>query len=286
MQYEEFCRENSYPDGIVREERVLRLIDGVPKRGNPARPRGDGDNFGYNYYNLDQSLSAMVDLHEKQRNDPKNPHLDMNPVLRDPAIKQLEKRLETECRTTNTNDSEDRGENTIQDGYTFEQMLLMSQNHLNAENHIGYNLRDCMTLLLNHMMMLRGEVSEFIDLKRCFSLEFKDEGPTRCSVFVMKIVNGNKNQDPKNLYSGAIRHKEVNACDFGALDFYLFQRFHDDGQDCKSSIAPSTEIYAVYRASELAGVKSKELSHTGRGSGASDVEMAGASVDRIKRIER
>ncbi|CEP13751.1 hypothetical protein [Parasitella parasitica] len=226
--------------------------------------------------------------------------------LRWKTIKQLDQRLEIECRIYNANNLEGPGENSIQDGYTFEQMILVSQNHLNAEKYIGSNLRDRMTLLLNHMMMLRGEVSRFIDLKHCFSLEFKDEGPTRCPVFVMMIVNGKTNQEHKKLYSGVIRHKEVNACAFGALGFYLFQRFHEDGedfprfedksdqfpiklckgQDHKSSIAPSTKIDAVHRAFKLAGVKSKKLTHAGRGSGARDAEMAGASVDHIKRMGR
>ncbi|CEP19609.1 hypothetical protein [Parasitella parasitica] len=126
-------QENGYPDVIVTEERVLRFIDIVAKRGNSGRPRGDGSNFGYSYHNLAQYLSAMVDLHKKQRNDSKNRYLNMNPILRGPAIKQLDQHLEIESRINNANDLEDSGENSIQDGYTFEQMILMSQNHLNAE---------------------------------------------------------------------------------------------------------------------------------------------------------
>lgn len=39
------------------------------------------------------------------------------------------------------------------------------------------------------------------------------------------ILNGKTNQDNQKLYSGVIRHKNVNTCAFGAVGFYLFHRF-------------------------------------------------------------
>ncbi|CEP19672.1 hypothetical protein [Parasitella parasitica] len=166
MQYEEFCRENGYPDFIVTEERVLRFIDMVAKRGNPARPRGDGSNFGDSYHNLAQYLSAMVDLHKKQRNDPKTRHLNMNLVLRGPAIKQLDQRLEIECRINNANDLKDPGENSIQDGYTFEQMILIGILDVNSEHYticgadFLHLLKKLHVIILQDAVLLRQQNSK------------------------------------------------------------------------------------------------------------------------------
>ncbi|CEP15369.1 hypothetical protein [Parasitella parasitica] len=96
------------------------------------------------------------------------------------------------------------------------------------------------------------------------------------------IVNSKTNQEHKKIYSGGIQHKEVNAYAFGALDLCLSQRFHEDNDDFPR-FQDKSDWFSI-RAFKLTRVESKKLTHAGRGSGARDTEMAGATVDRIKRM--
>ncbi|KAI9486774.1 MAG: hypothetical protein EXX96DRAFT_472988, partial [Benjaminiella poitrasii] len=66
-------------------------------------------------------------------------------------------------------------------------------------------------------------------LNHLFSLEFKDKGAIKCPVFVMMITGGKTNQKQNRLYSGVIRHKNVQTCAFGSVVLYLFHRFHIQG---------------------------------------------------------
>lgn len=60
-------------------------------------------------------------------------------------------------------------------------------------------LRDRMVLLMNHMMLLRGETSREIDLSHMFSLEFTDEGVARCPVFFYDLEWKDKSGQSKAL---------------------------------------------------------------------------------------
>lgn len=44
------------------------------------------------------------------------------------------------------------------------------------------------------------------------------------------LCTGKMNQEGAQLFSGVIRHRDVDACAFGAVGIYLFQRFHLDGE--------------------------------------------------------
>ncbi|KAI9264676.1 hypothetical protein EDC94DRAFT_693397 [Helicostylum pulchrum] len=72
---------------------------------------------------------------------------------------------------------------------------------------------------------IEAEVAEEVRLM------FKDEGATRCPVLVMMITGGTSNQEQQRmLYSGLIRHRNVQTCAFGAVGMYLFHRFHVKGE--------------------------------------------------------
>ncbi|KAI9325988.1 transcriptional activator of glycolytic enzymes-domain-containing protein [Pilaira anomala] len=139
----------------------------------------------------------------------------------------------------------------------------------------GDELRDRMVFLLNHMMMLRGETLRSTNLNHLFSLEFKDEGATRCPVFVMMITGGKTNQEMNKLYSGVIRHKNVYTCAFGALT---------RGQKADKSVSYNTQLTSIDNAFEAIGFNSKKKTHSGRQAVAREAEMAGLSLDHIRRV--
>ncbi|KAG2212224.1 hypothetical protein INT45_008091 [Circinella minor] len=156
------------------------------------------------------------------------------------------------------------------------------------------------------MMMLRGETLRDTNLNHLFSLEFKDEGTTRCPVFVMMIMGGKTNQEQHKLYSGIIRHKNVQTCAFGAVGFFLFHRFHVQGEtfpdfsknenwfDIKLArgrslnkpVSYNTQLNSVNNAFAAVGINSVKKTHSGRQAGAREAEMAGFSHDHIRRVGR
>lgn len=159
-----------------------------------------------------------------------------------------------------------------------------------------------MMFLLNHMMILRGENLWDTNLNHMFSLEFKNEGATRCPVFVMMI----KNDEQHKLYSGVIRHKNVQTCAFGAVGFYLSHRFHVKGEAfpdftlsenwfksklargraIDKSVAYNTQLTSINKALAAVGINSVKKTHSGRQAGAREAEMAGLSHDHIRRVGR
>jgi hypothetical protein len=55
-------------------------------------------------------------------------------------------------------------------------------------------------------------------------MDLPDEGATCCPASVLMVDFGKQNQDHEKHYSALIRHKDVMACGFGAIGFYLFHQ--------------------------------------------------------------
>jgi hypothetical protein len=119
------------------------------------------------------------------------------------------------------------------------------------------------------------------------------------------MYNWGKNS-PKKItqYSGAIRHKGVNVCAFGAVGLYLFFRFHVEnepfpdftnneiwfdiklvkGSNCLTPIAAATQTDSVTKIFDACGISSKKKTHSGRGSGARTAEQSGMSAELIRQM--
>ena len=135
--------------------------------------------LAYSHETLKMHIKALVDLVHKQKVE----HQGM---------------MELKHLCSNARRSEnfiDPGIGSIQDGYTPEQFIEVANHYLGRKKMAGDALRDRMVFLLNHLMMLRGESLREVNLNHMFSLEFKDEGATRCPVFVMMIIGGKTNQE-------------------------------------------------------------------------------------------
>lgn len=260
---------------------------------------------GYSHETLKQYIKACVDLHNKQKTQYQGTLSIAHP--RGETLKSFEstlKKLSAEGRQSE--DYVDPGIGSIQDGYNSEQLVSVADYYLQREKMAGAALRDRMVLLLNHMMMLRGETLRSANLSHIFPLEFKDEGATRCPVFVMMITGGKTNQEGHKLYSGVIRHKNVNTCAFGATGFYLFHRFHVQGEqfpdfssnrnwfniklargrEAEKGVSYNTQLASVNKAFTEVGINSKKKTYSGRQAGAREAEMAGLSLDHIRRVGR
>lgn len=261
--------------------------------------------IGYSHETLKMHIKALVDLYNKQKVEYQGVMELKHP--RGESLKNYEKSLKRLCSAARrSEDFIDPGIGSIQDGYNAEQLIQIADYYLERKKMAGDALRDRMMFLLNHMMMLRGETLRSTNLNHRFTLEFKDEGATRCPVFVMMIIGGKTNQEQHKLYSGVIRHKNVQTCAFGAVGLYLFHRFHIKGeafpdfslkenwfntklargQNIDKSIAYNTQRTSISNAFKAVGVNSLKKTHTGRQAGAQEAEMAGLSHDHIRRVGR
>jgi len=261
--------------------------------------------LGYSHETLKMHIKALVDLYNKQKveyqgvMDLKHPRGD--------TLKSFESSLKRLCsESRQSGNFVDPGIGSIQDGYNSEKLVQVADYYLRRKKMAGDALRDRMMFLLNHMMMLRGETLREANLNHMFSLKFKDEGSTRCPVFVMMITGGKTNQEHYKLYSRVIRHKNVQACAFGAIGFYLFHRFHVKGEafpdftlnenwfktklargrSADKAVSYNTQLTSINKAFAEVGVNSVKKTHSGRQAGAREAEMAGLSHDHIRRVGR
>ncbi|CEG76969.1 hypothetical protein RMATCC62417_11788 [Rhizopus microsporus] len=98
---------------------------------------------------------------------------------------------------------EDRARHTSQDGYTPEELVKLSIFYFKEGKE--KSSRDQVLFLMQYMMLLCDESTRDIELCNLFSLEFKDERFSECSVLVLRLDHG-KTVKERIQYTGAIRH--------------------------------------------------------------------------------
>jgi hypothetical protein len=84
---------------------------------------------------------------------------------------------------------------------------------------------------LSHYGLMRGQNVRGMELPDLFSLPLEGEGPTDCIAVVSSMRNGKTNAFGKLEYGAMIRAKNVEACGISTLGFYLFERFHLNGEN-------------------------------------------------------
>lgn len=118
---------------------------------------------------------------------------------------------------------------TYKDGYTTEEELAQLANFFARRNNIE-GLRDGLTMLLQHYMMLRSDNVlrlEFADLSS--QLMPPTEGPTRPTLLVFQTRQGKTNQLGRLLYTAFTRAKREDICAVGCLALYFFVRCASPG---------------------------------------------------------
>jgi hypothetical protein len=175
-------------------------------------------------------IKAVVDLHACQASR----NLVSEPSVRGKALKAWLKSRQYGERQRYRNSYQDRALNSIQDGYTPEELIKISMFFF-AEGK-EQSFRDRMVFLMQHMMLLRGENTRDMDLADLFPLQFKDEGFSECPVLVVRMDHGKTTKFGTLQYAGTIRHRDHRVCAFGALAMYFFYRWHITNEDFPDSI--------------------------------------------------
>jgi hypothetical protein len=222
---------------------------------------------------LEGYVKPLVDLYSTQQS--------LNPISKPhPPGKALKELLRTYKRKRAMNkrvEYQDRGEGTVQDAYTMEELGRVAAYFFRLGTRKG--LRDRMDLLLGHALMARGESTRKIQLPDLFAMDLKDEGPSECVAAMVIMDQGKVNQFGRVEYGGFIRHRDVEVCAVGALAIYLFWRFHVvgeafpdlrdrrswhdihvlDGKDPKKEISYSPQARSLKKAMEVCDVQSAKV---------------------------
>ncbi|KAG2219641.1 hypothetical protein INT45_012342 [Circinella minor] len=264
--------------------------------------RDDGETMALGYESNQQYIKAVIDLYHDQVAAGVNSH----PHPRGQKVNTWRKGKAKHNRDTLRENFTDRGVRTLQDGYDYNKMVAVSLYFFTNRDHEPVaEMRNCASFLMHHMMMLRGENSRFAEFADLFGINFPEdeENSTPCPVLAFHSDFGKTLANGNRMYFVTIRHKDVRVCAFGAIAFYLFYRFHmsnekfpkftknEDwyglkllkGKDAKKQMVYTTMNAPIVCAFRQCNITSLHTTHAGRGSGARDAELRGATEDQLRR---
>lgn len=185
-------------------------------RGNKFKKNADGSPAPLGRESVLAYVKAVVDLYHQQVEAGFNKHT----MARGPIVKRfLDTHTKKETRRKRT-EYEDRGKNTLNDGYTDQELLRINQYFL-VQNNI-FSLRNKVCFSMSHAMLMRSETALGTQLPDLFIMELKNQGPSSCFAIVATITFGKTNKDGKIQYGSALRHRDVEVCPHGAFAQYFF----------------------------------------------------------------
>ncbi|KAG2776784.1 hypothetical protein PC116_g7881 [Phytophthora cactorum] len=160
----------------------------------------------------------MVDLWKQQA----RAHINSNPSPRIEVVKTLLKVTEYEKDERKRKTMEDRGADTMLDGYTTtDQIRRISQFFWDNVREPGTRLRNMLAFLLCHYALMRGKM----ELADIHSVNLENEGYSPCRAVVLVMRQGKTNQVGRIEVGAFLRNKSVELCPHGLLAFYLFWRW-------------------------------------------------------------
>ena len=202
---------------IVHEGKlVLYLTEVIIPRGNKKRRGESNAPIPLGKESILAHIKAIVDIWKNQTALKIHSH----PHPRGGVLRSLLDNLDRNEIARKREAFEDRGANTLNDGYKSSQLELVGRYFLLSDD--PSDLRNRLDFLLGHAILGRGESKRMLELPDLFSLECEGEGPTKCIAVVMTMNRGKTNQHGKLEYGAAMRHANVEVCSVGALALYFF----------------------------------------------------------------
>ena len=196
------------------------LTDFVIPRGRKNKKKGDDTKYELSRESVLGYVKACVSLYNEQSALGIIPF----PHPRGKLVKAfLDTRTKKQTEKKRSN-YEDRGKNTLNDGYSSKEMLRINQYFLEKDTVLS--TRDRLVFLMSHAMLLRSQNAVGMQLTDLFSMELEDLGLSRCIAFVATIYWGKTNNANKTEYGSAIRHKNCEVCPVNALAMYFFSLYY------------------------------------------------------------
>ena len=194
-------------------------------RGRKLRRSPNGTPIALGRESVLAYVKAIADIYSKQKALGLNPH---GPA-RGPLVRTFLDTLEKEKVKSKRQNFEDRGKNTLNDGYTKQELEKVSDYFLTEKNdHLG--CRDRLCFLISHAMLCRSQTALGMQFADLFLLVLESQGVSECIALVATITFGKTNQHGKIEYGSSVRHHDVEVCSVGALAMNLFSRFHFENE--------------------------------------------------------
>jgi len=233
--------------------------------------------------------------------------MNAHPSPRVDNVRQYLKTLQRRDAQLKREQFEDKGKDTLLDGYDEEQLERICESlWAHSDSSPECHFRTLVDQLLSHYMLARGDNRRSAEISDLHTFEFPGEGPTRCMPLIFTTRGGKENQHGRLETGGALRHRKPLMCMLSALAFYLLFRWDltdeplpDFGRrdawyrirllkssgrgDRTAMLAYNTQLDWINKAFEYAGVPSKKKTHSGRGSGAKMAELKGVPDDETRR---
>lgn len=195
-----------------------------PKKGN-SKGRVAGVSLGNTrlaWRTVQGYISAITDLWSHQVSMHQNHH----PTPRGKTVLTLINNLKKQDHQRKREQFEDKGNDTLLDGYDEEDMLAICNALWSQSVQPEKHLRTLVDFLAGHYFLCRGDNRRVAELSDLMTLELKDEGTTQCLPLILTMRQGKTNQHGRLETMGAFRTKEnPQTCILSALAFYLLMRW-------------------------------------------------------------
>lgn len=175
---------------------------------------------------IQQYVKAVIDLHNQHR---KNNSSIPDIKVRGPLVNAF---LDTHARekAKEKRDAlDDRGENTLGDGYDEEEYQRIGEHFLKNKNS-AIGCRDRLCFVLGHSILGRSQTTLGVQFADLYSMALPPIGVTPCIALAITINFSKSNQYGKVEVASSIRHRHAETCSVGALAFSLFSRFHFENE--------------------------------------------------------
>lgn len=297
-EFKAWCRkknfEGPFPELVTEDKLHLFLKEEVENRkrftGNRSATIG--------YSSIALYVNSIVDLWSYQ----KSMNCNTAPNPRGSSVTALLKIWKSKEHQRKIQNFDDRGQGTVQDGYTSLQEIRRLAKDMWEKN----SYRSLCAHFMCHAGLMRGDNIRGADLSDLFTLDMdNDLQDTSCVMLTLR--RGKTNQFCRKEYACMIRSRDPLVCPVGALGFYLFIRFHVDQEpfpdladkrswynmkilrhyrDSTKEISAHLHRSSIREHLKNAGISSKHSTHTSRAGGAVFAELQGASEDAIRRLGR
>ena len=248
-------------------------------------------------------MSALTDLwaHQTKIGANNSPHPRQ-------CLKDLIDVVEKEENERARDNFDDRGENTLADGYTSDAQIAAVVNYFWTRNaYHGLQFRGALAFLLSHYFLLRSESIRSMELTDLYTVNLDNEAFSAemdCPALVMIMTQGKTNTKNRKDLVGCMRNKRVDICAFAALGAHFFWRFHVENEPfpnlvrsrewypikvCSSSSDKTKKWGArshydqMLAALRTCHIPTSKITHINRGSGARMADLRGVAESQIRR---
>ena len=300
--FKDWCYEQSYDDDLVTSDKLAFFIEFVIDRGHKLKKAEDGSSLAISKQTVESYVKAVCALYREQRDADKN----KGPSPRSQLVRSVMAKFIKDNTKRRLEGLEDRGVNTINDGYNRTKLEEIGKYFMERDNMDG--LRDKVCFLMSHSMLLRSQNALGMQLSFLQSFTVPNQGPSEFLGISAKINYGKQNSHGKDEFGNCVRHRSANVCPVGAVAKHLFARFHIAGEafPCFESRASWYKIALVpvssadptalmsyeaqrkmyQRVINACGVVTSAVTHVNRKSAVNMLAEDGINYDELRRMGR